>query len=105
MCRGSELEMLLLILTDRDMGCAVDQDVRRHQGRVGIKADGRVLAILAGLLLELGHAVEPAQPGDAIEHPGELGVLGDLALVEHDVPPRIDAAGDVGRRPSRGCCA
>ena len=96
--------MLLLILADRHMGGAVDQDVRRHQRRIGIKTDRRVLAILARLLLELGHAIEPAEARDAIENPGELGVLGNLALVEHDVLLGIDSAGnerggDLARRP------
>ena len=63
---------------------------------IGVEPDGGALLVLAGLLLELGHAVEPAEAGDAIEDPGELGVLGDLALVEDDALFRIDAAGDVG---------
>ena len=89
--------MLLLVLADRHMGRAVDQNVGGHQVRIGVQADRDVLAILAGLLLELGHAVEPAEARDAIEHPGELGVLGDLALVEDDLLLGIDAAGDEGR--------
>ena len=67
--------MLLLILADRHVRRAVDQNVGGHQVRIGVEADRRVLAVLAGLLLELGHAVEPAEAGDAIEHPGEFGVL------------------------------
>ncbi len=89
--------MLLLVFADRHMGGAIDQNVGRHQRRISVEADRGVLAVLAGLLLELRHAVEPAEPGDAIENPGKLGVLGDLALVEHDVFFRIDAAGDEGR--------
>jgi hypothetical protein len=80
-----QFEMLLLVLADRHMGGAIDQNVGRHQHRIGVEADRGVLAVLAGLLLELRHAVEPAEAGDAVEHPGELGMLGDLALVEHDV--------------------
>ena len=91
-----ELEVLLLVLADRHMGGAIDQNVGGHQGRIGVEPDRGVLAVLAGLLLELGHAVEPAEPRDAVEDPGELGVLGDLALVEDDVLLRIDAAGDEG---------
>ena len=92
-----QFQMLLLVLADRHVGGAIDQDVGRHQGRIGVKPDRGVLAVLAGLLLELRHAVEPAEAGHAVEHPGELGMLGDLALVEHDVLLRIDAAGDEGR--------
>src|SRR5262249_17871094 len=52
---------------------------------------------------ELGHAIEPAEARDAVEYPGELRMLGDLALVEHDVLLGIDAAsdergGDLARR-------
>ena len=89
--------MLFLVLADRHMGGAIDQNIGRHQRRISVQADGSVLAVFAGLLLELRHAVEPAEPGDAIEHPGKLGVLGDLALVEHDVFFWIDAAGDERR--------
>ena len=89
--------MLLLVLADRHVRGAVDENVGRHQARIGVEADRDVLAVLAGLFLELGHAVEPAEAGDAIEHPGELGVLGDLALVEDDVFLRVDAAGEERR--------
>ncbi len=88
--------MLLLVVADRHMGGAIHQNVGRHQHRIIVEADGRVLAVLAGLFLELGHAVEPADPRHAIEDPGQLRVSGDLALVEHDVLLRIDAAGDEG---------
>src|SRR5262249_39339266 len=44
------------------------------------------------------HAVEPADARHAIEHPGKLGMLGNLRLVEHDMRLRVDAAGDEGRR-------
>ena len=93
----AQLQVLLLVLADRHVRRAIDQDVGRHQVRIGVEPDRGVLAVLAGLLLELGHAVEPAEPRHAVEHPGELGVLGDLALVEHDVLLRIDAAGDERR--------
>ena len=89
--------MLLLVFADRHMGRAIDQNVGRHQRRIGVKTDRGVLAVLAGLLLELRHPVEPAEAGDAIEHPGKLGMLGHLALIEDDVFRRIDAAGDEGR--------
>ena len=59
---------------------------------IGIKPDRCVLAILAGLFLELRHAVQPAEARHAIEHPGELGMLGDLALIEDDMFLGIDAA-------------
>ncbi len=95
---AGEFEMLLLVLADRDMGRAIDKNIGGHQTRIGIKPDGGVLAVLARLLLELRHAVEPADARHAIEHPGELGMFGNLALVEHDMFFGIDAAGDEGGR-------
>ena len=41
----------------------------------------------------MGHAVEPADAGNAIEHPSKLGVLGDLTLVEDNVLLGVDATG------------
>ncbi len=93
---AGELEMLLLVLADRDMGGEIGEDVGRHQVRIGEEPDAGILAILAGLFLELGHAVQPAHAGDAIEHPGKLGVDVDLALVEDDVGPGIDTGGEEG---------
>ena len=93
---AGELQMLLLVLADRHVGRLVDQDVGRHQHRVGEQADRRVLAVLAGLLLELGHPVEPAHLADAAQHPGELGVRRDVALHEQDRALRVDAGGEQG---------
>ena len=95
---AGQFQMLLLVLADRHVRGPVDQDVGRHQVRIGVEPHRGVLAVLAGLVLELGHAVEPAEAGDAIEHPGELRMLGDLALVEDDVLRRIDAGGEERRR-------
>src|SRR4029077_1679288 len=89
--------MLLLVFADRHVGCAINQNVGGHQRWISIKTDRSVLAILAGLLFELCHAVEPAEPRHTIENPGELGVFGDLALVEYDILFGIDAAGEKRR--------
>ena len=93
---AGKFKMLLLILANRNMRCAIGKNIGGHQTGVGIEPDGGILAVLAGLFLELGHAVEPADPRHAIEHPGKLGMLGDLALIEHNVLFGIDAAGDEG---------
>ena len=90
--------MLLLVLTDRNVRRLVDENVRRHEVRVGVEPYGGVLAILAGLFLELRHAIEPAEAGDAVEYPGELGVLRDLALIEENALLGIEPRGDIGRR-------
>ena len=86
-----QFEVLLLVLADRHMGRAVEQNVGRHQHRIVVEADRGILAILAGLFLELGHAVEPPDPRHTIEDPRQLGVARNLALVEDDVLLRIDA--------------
>ena len=90
--------MLLLVLADRNMGRVIEQNVGGHQVRIDVEPGRGLLAVLAGLLLELRHAVQPAEPRHAIEDPGELGMAGDLALVEDDVLLRVDAGGDEGRR-------
>src|SRR5207253_9037205 len=68
----------------------------RHQVGIDVQPDRGVLAVLARLLLELCHAVEPADACHAVEYPGEFGVLGDLALIEDDVALGIDAARNEG---------
>src|SRR4051794_15491704 len=93
-----KLQMLFLVFTDRHMRRAIDQNIGRHERGIGVETDGRVLAILAGLLLELRHAVEPAQTRYAIKDPGELGMFRDLALVENDMLFGIDSGRDKRRR-------
>src|ERR1700732_875741 len=73
---------------------AISQNFGRHQHRIVVETNRRILAILAGLFLELRHAVEPADPRHAIEYPCQFRVSGHLALVEHDVLFRIDTRGD-----------
>ena len=90
--------MLLLVVADRHVRGAIGEDVGGHQDRIDVEADRGVLAVLAGLLLELRHAVEPAEARHAVEHPGQLGVLGHLALVEEDALLGIEAGGDIGGR-------
>ena len=55
--------MLLLVLSDGHVRRLVDEDVRRHEHRVRIKTEARQIALLPRLLLELRHAVEPAERG------------------------------------------
>ena len=53
--------MLLLVLADRHMGRVIEQNVGGHQVRIDVEPGRGVLAVLAGLLLELRHAVQPAE--------------------------------------------
>src|SRR3546814_4342872 len=68
--------MLLLILSHRHMRGLVGKDIGRLQHRIGVKAKRRAFAVLARFLLELRHAVQPAEPGGAVEQPGKLGMGG-----------------------------
>ena len=91
-----QLNVLFLILTNRNVGCVIDQNVSRHQRGIGVEAQRGLLSVLAGLVLELGHAVQPAHAGHAVEHPGQLAVCGNLALIEQHRFCRVQAAGKVG---------
>jgi hypothetical protein len=67
-----DLQVLGLVGADRDLVGAHGEDVGRHQHRVGVEAEPGILALLAGLLFELGHAVEPAERRQAAEQPSQL---------------------------------
>ena len=90
-----ELEMLLLVGAHRHELGLVEQDVRRLQHRIGEQADARAIGFLPlRLVLELRHARGLAEAGDAAEDPGELRVLGDVALDEQGAAPRLEARGE-----------
>ena len=63
-----------------------------------IEPDRHALAVLARLLLELSHPVEPADARGALEEPGELGMGRNGALREQGRLCRIDSTGDQGSR-------
>ena len=76
-----QFEVLALIVAHRHPFGVVGENVGGHQHRVVEQADAHRLLALR-LLLELGHAAQLAEGGDAVEQPGELGVLVDVALHE-----------------------
>jgi len=88
--------MLLLVVADRNVGCPVKQNVGCHERRIGEQAQRSIFAILAGLVLELRHAVHPADARHAVEDPCKLRVLRHAALVEDDMRLRIDAGCEIG---------
>ena len=61
----AQLHMLALVLAYGHQVRLVEQDVRRHEHRVGEEAGGDVVGVLLGLLLELGHAAELTELGAA----------------------------------------
>ena len=76
-----ELEVLPLVVADRDDVGLVEQDVAGHQHRVGEEA-GRDELVPVGLVLELRHAPELAVARDGAQQPGRLGVRRHVALRE-----------------------
>ena len=88
--------MLLLVLAGRHLGGLVQQDVGRLQHRIGVEADAGALLVLARLLLELGHPVQPAEAGDAVEDPGQFGMGPHRRLGEDHRARRIEAGRQIG---------
>src|SRR5690606_19806915 len=97
-----QLEMLLLVISHGNVSGAINKDVSSHQAGIVEQADRGVLAVLAGLLLELRHAIQPAHARHAVEDPSQFGMLRNPALIEDDMFLRIDARGQVGGRDLAG---
>ena len=88
---AGQLQVLALVLADGNLVGLVQQDVGGLQDRVGEQPHaGHVRAGLGRLVLELDHPAGLAEPGQAAEHPGELGVLGHVALHEHGAAVRVE---------------
>ncbi len=93
-----EFDVLALVVADRNDLGVVQQDVGRHEHRIGEQADrGRLRSLLGRLVLELGHARGFAEAGDRVEDPGELCVGGNVGLHVERRLRRVDAGGDVLR--------
>ena len=89
--------MLLLVLAHRDIVGLIEQDIRRHQRRIGEETAVDVLAVLGGLVLKLRHARELAELRVAAQNPAQFRVRGHVGLDEHDVLLGIQTAGNVLR--------
>ena len=94
--------MLLLVTAHRHQIRLIQQDIRRHQSRIGKQARVDVVGVLGGLILELGHAAQLAKHGVAVQHPAKLGVGGNVGLNEQHVFLRVQTAGDIGRQLDQG---
>src|ERR1700736_5734662 len=89
------LDVLTLVLPDGHVLRVVEHDVGGHQRRVGQDAGADPFASLPRRsILELGHALQPADRGEALEDPGQLRVRGDVRLDEHRLVG-FDPAGQV----------
>ena len=103
---AGQLQVLALVLADRDAVGLVEQDVRGLQDRVREQADGGAVgAALGRLVLELRHPAGLAEPGDAAQHPAQLRVLGHVRLDEQRGPLRVDPGGEQLRGGPAGALA
>ena len=94
--------MLPLVVADRNDVGLVEQDVARHQDRVG-EEGGRDELLFRRLLLELRHPAELAVARDRRQQPGRLGVRGDVALDEDRRPLGIEPGREQHRRDVAAC--
>ena len=75
---AGQLDVLALVLADRNLVGLVGEHVRGLQHRIEEEPGGDQLPLLRRLLLELGHAIEVAVGGERRQVPGELAVLPDV---------------------------
>lgn len=88
--------MLPLVFAHRNAVRLVQEDVGSLEDGVGEQADARVVrALLLCLVLELRHPAGLAHTGDAVQHPGELGVFGNLRLDKEGAFLHVHSPGDV----------
>ncbi len=92
-----ELEVLALVLADRDLVGAVGEHVGGLEDGIEEQPGGHELALGERLVAELVHAVELADRRDRRQQPAELGVLVDVGLAEEDAALRVEAGGDQDR--------
>ena len=85
-----QLDVLALIVADRDVGSSVREHVGCHEHGVKNRPAGHQLALLFGLLLELVHPVEIAVGRHRAQQPGQLGVLMDVGLPEEDAAVGVE---------------
>ena len=97
--------MLLLIAAHRHQVRLIEQNIRRHQSRIGEQARVDVVCIFGGLILELGHPGELTEHGVAVQHPAQLSMGGNVRLHKQHVLLRVQSAGDVGRQLGQGMAA
>src|ERR671924_263856 len=98
---AGQLEVLALIVADRDDVGLVEQDVAGHQHGVVEEPGGDELLLLRALL-ELGHPAQLAEARDRAEQPSRLGVRGDVALREDGRALRVEPGGEEERGDREG---
>ncbi len=90
-----QLDVLALVVADRDFLGVVQQDVGGHEHRIVEQADAhetlRALVDLVALLLELRHTAQLAERRDAVQQPRQLGVRSYVALQEQQAAVAAEA--------------
>ena len=95
---ASQLNVLALIVSDRNLVGVVQQNVCGHEGRVREEAREHALVVLlARLVFELGHAGKFAVPNGALHNPAELRVLGHMTLNKDGAYVRIQTSSEEHR--------
>ena len=95
---AGQFEVLLLVLANRHAGGLIDQNIGRLQHGIGVEPDAGAFLVLARLFLELGHAVQPAEPRHAVENPRQFGMGPHRRLGKDRRLFRINARRQIGRR-------
>ena len=88
--------MLLLVFAHRHLVGFVDEDIRRHERRVGQQSGIHVVRVLTHLVLERGHTLQFAEIGVHVEEEVELDGFGQVALQIYRSLVRIESGGEVG---------
>ena len=96
---AAKLDVLGLVLADRDFGGFIKKDVGGHEDRVGKDAhsDSRI-GHLRALVLELGHPLQLAHVEIVLEDGVQLGVGRDARLKEYRRLLRVKARSEVEGR-------
>jgi segregation and condensation protein A len=100
---AGDLDVLSLILADRDVIGVVEEDVGGLEGRVGEQPTAdEVLLALGRLVFELGHPRQFAVAHGALHDPAELIVFEHMALGEDGRHVGVEADGEQHRSGAQG---
>ena len=90
-----DFHMLFLVITDGNIVGLIQQDICRHQGRIGQKAGRDGIAPLGSFVLVLGHPFQFAYIGRRNHDPAELYVFRYFRLYEQCRFLRVQAGSDI----------
>ena len=90
--------MLLLIVAHRHKIRLIQQNIRRHQCRIGKQTAVNVFRVLGGFVLKLGHSAQLTEHGIAIQNPAQLRMLMYMALDKQGILLGIQSAGNILRK-------